>query len=155
MESSLVVQTALRAATIRHIGPYQAISGAFARLEDAATGAGLFGPRSLLVAIYYDDPQTTPGPTLRSDGGLVVEPNVALPPSLAETWIPAGRYVQSRHTGSYEGLPAAWASLRGEGMRQRNLQRRPSPSPSYELYINNPTNASPEDLITDIYIPVV
>jgi AraC family transcriptional regulator len=153
MESSVVVRDPLRAATVRHTGPYPDIGAAFAKLETAAEEAGLLGPSPVLVAIYYDNPRTTPTSTLRSEAGLLVARTLQLPPFLADTMIPGGRYLHGRHLGSYAGLPAAWAYLREQGLVDHGLQR--APGPGYELYPNNPRNASAGDLITDIYIPVL
>lgn len=153
METTVVVQEPLRAATVRHVGPYPQIGTAFAKLEAAAEDAGLFGPSPILVAIYHDNPRTTPTSTLRSDAGLLVERDRQLPPPLEETLIPGGRYLHVRHTGSYDGLPAAWAYLREQGLLDHGVQR--GPGPGYELYPNTPGNAAASDLITDIYVPVV
>lgn len=152
MKSSVVIQGSLRAATVRHIGPYPEIGKAFTQLETAVGGTGLLGRSAVLVAIYYDDPLTTPATALRSEAGILVDPTAQLPPSLTNTVIPGGRYLHGRHTGSYSGLPAAWASLRERGLLDHGLQR--GQGPSYELYPNNPGNAAVDDLITDIYIPV-
>jgi AraC family transcriptional regulator len=153
MTSSVIVQNPLRAATVRHVGPYPQIGKAFGQLETAAEGAGLLGPSAVLVAIYYDSPLTTPAAELRSDAGLVVDTGAQLPSSLTDTEIAGGRYLHLRHVGAYSGLPAAWAYLREQGLRDHGLQR--GPGPGYELYPNNPGNAAVSDLITDIYIPVL
>ncbi len=153
MKSSVIVQNALRAATVRHIGPYPEIGKAFGRLEAAAEAAGLFGPSPMLIAVYYDSPLTTPAAALRSDAGLVVDAGVALPESLTDTVVQGRRYLHGRHVGSYAGLAAVWAYLRERGLRDHGLQR--ATGPSYELYPNNPGNAAQKDLITDIYIPVL
>lgn len=152
MNASVVTQGALRAATVRHIGPYPAIGSAFARLEEAAGAAGLMGQAGLLIAIYYDNPRTTPASELRSDAGLMVDPGIELPPGLTDTRLTGGRYLHHRHLGSYEGLPAAWAWLREQGLREHGVTRREGPS--YEIYPNNPGNTPIAGLVTDIYIPV-
>jgi AraC family transcriptional regulator len=153
MKSSIIVQNPLRAATVRHIGPYPEIGKAFGQLEAAAEAAGLLGSSAVLIAIYYDSPLTTPAAALRSDAGLVVNTGTPLPPSLTDTVIPGGRYLHGRHVGSYDGLPTAWTYLREQGLLDHGLRR--APGPGYELYPNNPGNAAAIDLITDIYIPVL
>ncbi len=153
MQSSVVIQDALRVATVRHVGPYPEIGRAFAQLEAVAGEAHLLGPSTVMVAIFHDNPLTTPAAALRSDAGLVVDPGVALPPTLTEGLIPGGRYLHGRLLGSYSGLPAAWAYLREEGLRAHGLQR--GPGAGYELYPNNPGTTAVGDLITDIFIPVL
>jgi AraC family transcriptional regulator len=153
MKSSIVVQDALRAATVRHVGPYQEIGKAFARLESIGEAADLFHEAAVLVGVYYDNPATVPAASLRSDAGVLVDPGVALPAGLAETMLHGGRYLHLRHVGSYAGLPAAWAYLRQHGLADHGVQR--GEGPAFELYPNNPGNAAVGELITDIYVPVV
>src|SRR6185503_10471401 len=63
----------LRAGTVRHIGPYNQINQAFGRLGMIAGPAGLFQmPDAGVIAMYYDDPESTPGEELRSDAAIVV-----------------------------------------------------------------------------------
>lgn len=152
MEPTIVERAALRAATVSHVGPYHMIGEAFARLQPIVASAGLSDPGAAFLAIYHDDPESTPASSLRSEAGLVVDPGVALPASLTETWVPPGRYLRAQHLGSYEGLPAAWARLRNEQLRGGALTRRAGPS--YELYLNNPGTVSIPELVTEIYIPV-
>ena len=50
----------LRVATVRHVGPYNQISEAFERLGTVAGRAGLFTGPPTMLAIYHDDPESTP-----------------------------------------------------------------------------------------------
>ena len=105
MKSSIVVQPQLRAATVRHVGPYHEIGKAFEQLHHAAAAANLAGQGRVLVGIYYDDPETTPAEQLRSAAGVLVEANTPIPSSLTETVLPPGRYLHARYLGAYDGLP--------------------------------------------------
>lgn len=153
MDSSVVVQPALRVATVRHIGPYQEIGKAFAQLEVAAQGARLVNAPVSMVGIYHDNPATTPAALLRSDAGILVDATAKLPSALTETFLTGGRHLHTRHLGPYSGLAETWAYLRENAMREYGLTR--GLGPSYEVYPNNPGNAAPADLITDIFIPVL
>src|SRR5262245_55967044 len=62
----------LRVATVRQTGPYNQIPKAFERLGAIAGAAGLIRQASTMIAIYHDDPESTPQDQLRSDAGLVV-----------------------------------------------------------------------------------
>ncbi|MEO0322885.1 MAG: helix-turn-helix domain-containing protein [Myxococcota bacterium] len=61
-----------RVAAVRHVGPYHRIAEAFGTLHGLAGPAGLYGPESAMMALYYDDPESTPEAELRADAGLVV-----------------------------------------------------------------------------------
>ena len=152
MKSSIVNQQPIRAATIAHTGPYHEIGEAFAKLGPAAHGTSLLSPTVMMIAIYYDNPETTPASHLRSEAGIVVDEDAQIPPALTERLLSSGRYLHTRHLGSYDGLPAAWAYLREHALREHGVAR--GEGPAYEMYPNNPGNAAASNLITDIYIPV-
>ena len=105
-----------------------------------------------MIAIYYDDPETTPTESLRSAAGLTVDPNVKLPPSLREVRLPSGRWARMLHRGSYAGLGDAWQRLLGQWLPASGL--RLGPGECYELYVNDPGSAREEDLETLLYIPI-
>jgi AraC family transcriptional regulator len=143
----------LRVGTVRHIGPYMQISEAFERLGAIAGPARLFErPGAMMVALYHDDPESTPVDQLRSDAGVVVSPDVPLPEGLAEQRIAAGDYASTVHVGPYEQLGDAWARFMGEWLPSSG--RRLGSGVSYEVYVNNPMTAPKEKLITEMRIPL-
>jgi AraC family transcriptional regulator len=143
----------LRVATVRHVGPYNQISEAFARLGEIAGREGLLGqPDAAMIAIFHDDPESTPADQLRSDAGISVANDVALPSSLDEKRLPAGQYATTLYRGPYEGLGDVWARFLGEWFPANGHQV--GESPSYELYLNNPQTTPKEKLETAIYVPI-
>lgn len=142
----------LRVATVHHVGPYNRIAEAFARLGAIAGPAGLFARAKMMLAIYYDDPETTPSEHLQSDAGLALDGDVALPSGLAEKRLPAGRYAKTTHLGPYTKLGDTWARFMGEWLPKSG--HRVGSGSSFEVYRNDPTTAAPEDLVTDLYLPI-
>lgn len=143
----------LRVAAVRHIGPYNEISAAFERLGQIASGGGIFGPSAEMLAIYHDDPESTPVAELRSDAALTVPKDRELPTGLTEIHIPAARYAVATHVGPYIGLGEAWARLMGRWVPENG--HRIAEGPSFEIYRNTPMDTPPEKLLTEIYVPVV
>jgi AraC family transcriptional regulator len=144
---------ALRVGTVRHVGPYLQINHAFARLGELAAPARLFErPGAQMVALFYDDPDTTPAEQLRSDAGVVVAPDVELPNGLAERHIAAGDYASTTHVGPYETLGDTWARFMGEWLPASG--RRIGDGVSYEVYHNTPMDTPKEQLRTEIRIPL-
>ena len=142
-----------RVAVVSHRGPYETISEAFERLSPLAERARLTDtPVAALVGIYYDEPQTTPPAELRSDAGIVVPPNVALPPGLKEVRLAAGKYARTTYIGPYQGLPEVWARFKGAWLSESGQQR--GDGPTYERYWNTPMNAKPHELKTELYVPL-
>lgn len=140
----------LRVATVHHLGPYNRISEAFARLGRIAGSAGLFGPDTQMLAIYYDVPETTPADRLRSDAALTVPNDAVLPSELGEARIPSGRYACTTYVGPYTGLGDAWAQFMGGWLPKTG--QRIGAGATFEIYRNDPTNTPPEQLRTELYI---
>jgi AraC family transcriptional regulator len=143
----------LRVATVHHAGPYPRISEAFQRLGALAGPAGLMrSPETAMLAIYYDDPETTPAEQLQSDAGITVPNDVPLPAGLVEKRIPAGRYARTTHVGPYTHLGDTWSRLMGQWLPKSG--HRVGDGSSYEVYRNTPENAAPDELRTDLYLPI-
>jgi AraC family transcriptional regulator len=142
----------LHVATIRHIGPYNQIPQAFARLGEVAARSNLFGPETAMLAIYHDDPETTPPAELRSDAALVIAADAKVPQGLGEERLPGGRYACTTHVGPYEALGDVWARFMGEWLPRSG--HRMTEGKSYEIYRNTPADVPKEKLVTELYIPL-
>lgn len=143
----------MRVATTRHIGPYAAIPEAFDRLGAVAEAEGLYSiPDTEIVAIYHDDPMTKPEEELRSDAGIVVPEGRTIPATLTEQRIPAGRYATFVHTGPYAELGENWRRFRSEWIPAAGL--REGAGPSFERYLNMPGEVPPQELRTELHIPI-
>ncbi len=139
-----------RLATLEHTGPYNRISEAFAKLGAIAGPAGLFGPDTAMLALYFDDPESTPVNELRSDAALSVAAGKAIPSTLVEKKLPSGRYARTLHEGSYALLGDAWARFMGQWLPQSG--HRVGSGVSFERYLNTPIDVPVEALRTELYI---
>ena len=142
----------LRVATVSHAGPYTEISEAFQRLGSIAASAGLLRDDAMMVAIYYEDPETTQPRDLHSDAGVTVADSVRLPAGVVEKRLPAGRYARATHIGPYGTLPDAWSQMMRKSLPHSELKI--GQGPTFEVYRNDPSNTPPEKLRTDLYVPV-
>jgi AraC family transcriptional regulator len=143
----------LRAFCVRHIGPYNTIAEAFEHLGELAGPTGLLAiPGMLMLAIYYDDQEIVPVTQLRSDAAVTVPPGVPLPRGLTETRLDSGRYATTIHSGPYAGLGAAWARFRAEVVERCGFSLRSGPY--YEIYHNTPEYTPPEELRTELLLPI-
>jgi AraC family transcriptional regulator len=142
----------LRVATVHHVGPYNRISEAFGRLHEIAIRAGLHREGAIALAIYYDDPETTAPEQLQSDAGITLPRGAPLPDGVGEKTLPAGKYARTTHLGPYSTLGDTWTRFMGEWLPSSG--KRVGRGSSYEVHRNNPSNAAPEDLCTDLYLPV-
>lgn len=153
MHVTIQDRPALRLATVRHVGPYNRIAEAFARLGATAGAAGFVpGPDPAMIAVYHDDPESTPPDELRSDAALTIAEGAPLPEGLAELRLPAGRYAVTTHLGPYATLGDTWVRLMGEWLPASG--RRLGEGLSYEVYVNDPRNTPAHELRTDLYVPL-
>jgi len=144
---------AMRVACLRHTGPYNQINATFGKLGEVAGRAGLFQLKgAMMVALYHDDPEATPAAELRSDAGIVVPEDTKLPAGMTEQRIPAGTYACTMHIGPYERLGDTWMRFMGEWIPASG--RRIGGGPSFELYLNDPRSTPPEQLKTEICVPI-
>ena len=143
----------LRIASVSHVGPYNTIGAAFGRLSQISGGAGLAKPGAALVGVYHDDPRQTPAEQLRSDAGIVVPEGASVPAELNESRVAGGRYAVALHEGSYETLPNTWKQLMEEWF-PKSGKRPAGTSPAYEYYLNTPMDTPPDQLRTEIRIPI-
>jgi len=152
MEVEIKDMPNLRVATVRHIGPYNQIPQAFERLGTIAGPAGLLQHAGAMIAIYRDDPESTPQDQLRSDAALVVPEGVTLPDGLVEQHIAGGRYARTVHEGPYEQLGDVWARFLGEWIPASG--NRIADGVSYEIYTNTPAQVSKQELRTELFVPL-
>jgi AraC family transcriptional regulator len=145
-------EPARRLAAMPHRGPYTQIAAAFQKLGATLVTRGLHDARSLMIAVYYDDPSATPETDLRSDAGVEVGPDQPIAAPLEEVLLPAGRHAVLTFSGPYAGLPAAYDQLYGIWLPESG--ETPADSPVFEIYRNTPMDTAPEDLITEICVPL-
>ena len=153
MQVEIRTMPAMRVGAVRHIGPYNQIVEAFERMHGLAARAGLHdGPAPVMLALYHDDPDTTPQEELRSDAALVFPADATIPEGFTEQHIAGGRFASTQHVGPYEQLGDAWARFMGEWLPASGQRMRDDAS--YEIYRNTPATAPKEQLVTELYIPL-
>jgi AraC family transcriptional regulator len=143
----------MRLAAIRHVGPYMEIGKAFERLGAYAGRHGLFGPWTRMVGLYLDDPTETPDADLRADAGMTLpeghEPAEAEGVRLVH--VDGGPYACAVHEGHYSGLGQTYGAIMAwMGEHDRTM----APKPCVEVYLNSPQDTRPDDLRTEVRVPV-
>ncbi|WP_095590271.1 AraC family transcriptional regulator [Actibacterium ureilyticum] len=145
-------QAARRLAALPHTGPYIEIGRAFESLGALCAARGLWPQVTGMAGVYYDDPDATPATDLRSHAGVIIGPDTVLEDPLVEVVLPAGPGAVLHFKGPYAGLKAAYDYLFGDWLPKSG--RDPADAACYELYLNSPMDTAPEDLLTDICMPL-
>lgn len=153
LEVALTERPALRLAALSHVGPYHRISDAFAHLVQLVAVAGPLAPDTAMIAIYHDDPETTPPSELRADAAIVLSPEATVPAGVREQRLPAGRFACTIHVGPSTHLGDTWARFLGAWLPHSGQRMRDGVS--YELHRAPAPGASPDQAGTALYLPIV
>lgn len=143
---------ARRLVALPHSGPYILINRAFEKLGTTVGPRGLLPQMGHMVGVYYDSPGDTPPEALRSHAGFECRPDTPIDPPLVEVLLPAGRHAVLTYKGPYAGLSAAYEQLFGLWLPQSGQEA--ADSPVFEVYLNTPMDTAPEDLLTEICLPL-
>lgn len=142
----------MKVAFVRHTGPYQNVGTAWQRLMAWAGPRGLIGPATQFVSVYYDDPAVTPPDKLRADACITVGDAVQPDGDVGVQEIGGGDYAIARHVGPYDKLGDTYSQLCGSWLPASGRELRAAPP--LEFYRNSPMNTPPEQLITDVCMPL-
>ncbi|MEM8577997.1 MAG: AraC family transcriptional regulator [Pseudomonadota bacterium] len=141
-----------RLAALPHTGPYPEIARAFQSVYAVIGSHGLFPHIREGVAIYHDDVTAVPEAERRSHAGVTMAHGVEVPEGLEAYNLPGGRLAVLTYKGPYTGLPAVYDFLYGTWLPASNEE--PSAHPSYEVYLNDPTDTAPDNLVTEVCVPL-
>nr|WP_295770078.1 AraC family transcriptional regulator [Rhodoferax sp.] len=141
-------------AGIAHRGPYLQIGKAFEIAYTRMAAQGLARPDMRWVGVYFDDPYAVPEGQLRSRAGLSLSPDCATPQPPLEPFALGGCWCAVlRHQGPYATMRSAYQWLYGHWLVQSGYEA--ADRPVFEDYLNNPRDTPPDQLLSDIYLPLV
>lgn len=149
-------------AAMRVTGPYDECGPVWGKLCAELGRRGLLGPHTLAIGICHDDPDVTPADKLRMECCLTLPSGLAEDsPELQELTgatdiylrpVGGGECASTLVEGPYTLLHPAYRSLFCHWLPQSG--REPDNAPSFEIYYNNPQECAPQDLKTEIFIPL-
>ena len=107
------------------------------------------------LAITPDDYDVVPHEQCRIDAGVILNEGVQveLTSEVALQVLPAGRWAIFHHKGPYDTLWQSWNVAYRDWLPRSN--ERPRDVPPLEIYLNNINDTPPEQLRTEILIPIV
>ncbi len=143
---------AMRVAFVRHVGPYAQCKGAWDKLCMWAGRKGLVGAGTRMFGVGHDDPDVTPPEKIRYDACVTIDDDVQGEGEINVQSIGGGRYMVATHNGPYEKLSETYAALCGQWAPRSGEELRSAPC--LEEYLNDPGSTVPEDLLTDVFVPI-
>ena len=114
--------------------------------------AGLLGGGPRFIGLSYDDPEITPPDKIRYDACVKVDESFQPEGEIGVQVLPGGDFARTTHFGPYENLKHTYAALLGQWLP--STDRRFKLEPTREVYLNDPESTAPEDLVTDIFLPL-
>lgn len=144
---------AVRLAGIPHRGPYMQVGRAFEMAYTRMAAQGLARPDMRWMAVYFDDPFAVPEAQLHSCAGLSLPADCTAQAPLESFTLGGGLCAVLRHQGPYATMQSAYQWLYGQWLVQSGWEV--ANSPVFEEYLNNPRDTPPDQLLSDIYLPLV
>jgi AraC family transcriptional regulator len=143
----------IRVAFTRATGPYiQSSMEAWNKMMAWAAPKGLFTPKTMFIGIGHDDPTTTQPERIRYDACITVGEEVQADEEAGVTVVPGGEYATVVHKGPYEELIKTYMWFYGVWLPKSG--REASVQPGYEVYLNDPQTTPPDELLTEINMPL-
>ncbi|PCJ21603.1 MAG: AraC family transcriptional regulator [Candidatus Cloacimonadota bacterium] len=143
--------------SVRNIGPYSESSKAWEKLMKFAYTnkikhkKNFMSKSARMFGIGYDDPNTVNIDDLRYDACITNDENVETPEGINKNIISGGKYLVFLHKGPYDGLMKSYQSIYKYIFEHEKLRDYPP----IEEYLNrDPRRTKPENLKTEIWIPI-
>lgn len=142
---------------VRKTGPYEITArSAFIELFDFVAKNKLETPskknKVKVLGVSYDDPLMTSLKECRFDACITVSKKVPLKNSVKIQTVKGGKFAVFLHKGPYEKLGSIYQAIYGEWLPTSNFKIRDLTM--LEIYLNDPRFTEPQNLLTEIYLPV-
>lgn len=112
----------------------------------------LFSHQMEYICIYHNDPKVTDPQKLHTDVCLTIQQPATPKGEIGVKNIEGNKYAIFRYQGSYANLGAVYDMIYSQFLPTNGY--RLGKAPGYEKYLNNPSDTTPENLLTEIYIPI-
>ena len=156
VELEMINREPVKIAYVRHIGPYGQCLEAWETLKQFAIPAGLFCGETEFLGLCYDDPEVTPPEKIRYDACITVAEGVAGSGEVGIKTLAGGKFAKYVYVGSYDKMEQTYCDMISKWIPAQGLEvSSQADAVSIESYKNSPEDTPPEELITEIYIPVL
>ncbi|MFH0866072.1 MAG: AraC family transcriptional regulator [Bacteroidota bacterium] len=112
----------------------------------------LWGFSTKFIGIGYDDPSITETSKIRYEACVSIRKDVAPEGDIGVKTLAGGKYAVFRHNGPYEKFSETYNYIFSNWIAKSKAELRNVPC--LEIYLNSPGKIKPENLKTDIYVPL-
>lgn len=136
---------------LNHSGAYMNIGKTFEASGAMIAARGLWKHCGAVMGVYYDDPAAVAEDDLRSFAGAEWRGG-DIPEGFETADLPGGRVAVLTYKGPYATIKSGYDALYGGWLPTSG--ETPGNAPCYEVYLNDPRTTEPEELITEICMPL-
>lgn len=144
-------EPARRMVALPHNGNYSQIGKSFEAFGALCESRQLWPQLGPVIGVYLDSPEDVPEDQLRSYAGAEFRGEVT-PDGMEDVQIPGGKTAVLTYKGPYSGIHTAYHTLFGNWLPSSGEE--PADQPCYEIYLNDPRDTAPEELLTEICLPL-
>ncbi len=112
----------------------------------------LSGPEMEYYGIIHDDTEITEAEKCRYDACITIDTDLKPEGQIGVKKIQGGKYAVFTYKGPYKNLNEIYNEIYGEWFPKSGVEL--AETPLLEKYLNDPSETKPEDLLTEIYIPL-
>jgi AraC family transcriptional regulator len=142
----------IKVAYIRHTGAYDEVDKVWKRLIQFAFKNFLVFFKVKMIGIVHDSPKITDEQRIRYDACIAVRKEIKPKGEIGYKVINGGKYAVFKYKGAYQKIGEAYHYIYTHWLLNSTFQL--ADEPAFEMYLNSPNKEKPENLLTDIYIPI-
>lgn len=139
-------------AYVSHQGDYKDCGHAWDTLCTTLAPEGLLGGDAKMIGVSYDDPEVIAVELRRYEACISVDEVFSTSSEVGFKTLSGGRYAVTTHIGPYDKLNETYQKFFGQWLSQSDYES--ADKPCLEIYLNDPESTEPDELITDIYLPL-
>ena len=140
----------MRVAYMRHVGPYDDLEDFWSKFLVWAFLNDFDLDDSTVVGLNHDDPNQKQ--EVRFDACVAVDDSFKPTEEVGVQVVEGGKYAKITHQGPYDQIPEKLYWFYKDGLKE--LGQKPKDSPCMMIYRNSPMRTPPEQLLTDIFMPL-
>lgn len=144
-------EPARRLAMLPHKGAYDKIGKSFETFVAMCQSRNLWPQIGSVIGVYFDDPEVIAEADLTSLAGAEWL-GQDIPEGMQEHHLTGGKTAVLTYKGPYSGIGTAYQTLFGDWLPKSGEE--PADMPCYEIALNNPYDTAPDDLLTEICLPL-
>ncbi len=135
------------------VGPYEdAANRAWSGLMQYAYSKQLITSQTTNIGITYDMPEFTHEEKIRYCACITINQNYKAQGDVGVKLIPGGRFATFIHQGPYAELCYTYDYIYNDW--HSNNENTLGHHPSFSIYLTDPMKVAPENLLTEIYVPI-